>query len=80
MIKRMKVQGTITETLIVQKRVSTYIDIDTELAGFDVAYAMAEQAVRNEAYKNTIQNYMHKHGWDTIGTIDVEIISNFNKE
>ncbi len=78
MIKRIQIKGTITETLIVQKEVSTYIDVDTESDESDGPYYMADNAIRKEAYKNTIQKYVDKHGWETIGTLDVNISSTFN--
>ena len=67
------VKGTVTEILIIRKKVELEIQ-DMEKGGDDDAdLDMISEMVRDKAYEKTISEFQEVHGWEPIETINVDV-------
>ena len=72
----MKIKGTITETLIVQKDVEVEVSDAVAKAaaeGDDDAQEEINTLIRDKAYEDTIFGGTPTHGWEGLDTLEVEV-------
>ena len=72
----MKIKGTITETLIVQKDVEVNVPKAVAKAaaeGDDEAQEKINTLIRDKAYEATLFSGTDEHGWEGIDTLEVEV-------